>query len=337
VHFSGFCAPVWIGCVLFAGNRWLRTGASLCSLAAGALLGLATWGPWLHWQHYANQWNDLRQLQQAAKGKSEFSFVALADYYQSMLHSGRLDYWFQTPTSELPEYFPTWLAPVCWTAAALTLAATALALRRSLDSSPARLLLLWCALPVAMLLVLRPLVHPHYVLVAFPAPFLLIGAWAQRWACDRVRRIVLAASLTFVSAAHVLLMVGWHRYLDADRLTGRDRYQLSYRQRRAAAIAILDDAGQRQIDIAGPFSGQQPAYQYPYLFELNRRSGGRWGVDQTHRYWMDESPGDSFSDAEKDQLARFPPYFSVDAVEKQWRVGPSRIIKLRGVARGPMN
>ena len=329
VHFSGFCAPMFVGLLLFvrisrlSGGDWRR-------IVMATALGLLTWAPWIHWQHFANNWQDLTQIGKAAAGKSEFSFAALFDFFRDLLHTGGLNYWFRTPEAALPEYFPHWMAPLGLVVDRGMEAAFLWGAVVAVRSKVGRLLLLWTFLPVVLLAVVRPALHPHYEFIAYPAPFLIVGVGAQAVCTSMIRRTVGLALLAVVAAAFTLTLDGWRRYIAEGRLDGGDRYQLSYRQRVDAVQAIIKDSAQVHIDVVGPFTGQQPAYMLPFAHEIERQSHGRWPRDVTHVYWMDELRGESLSNEALQSLANVWPYLRDVRVEKFWMVGPTRIFRLVG-------
>src|SRR5688500_18207781 len=111
---------------------------------------------------------------------------------------------------------------------------------------------------------------------------------------------------------------GWRRYVADGRLDGDDRYQLSYHQRVTAVRSVIADSHGTHIDIAGPFSGQQPAYMLPFDHEMERTSKGRWPRDRSRIYWMDELRGDELSQKAMNDLANVWPYLRDVRVEKFW-------------------
>ena len=340
LHFSGFCAPAWIAIVLAVSRRRFGPG-SFRALLLGALLGAATWAPWIYHQQQ-QEWSDLAQftrlfkkdgaaLEAAAKAavtapQSPFSASALADSFAALLAAGRMDYWFRTPTEDLPEFFTPHERGLRQAAGALAgalfLAGCGLACR----SLAGRLLLLWIAMPFVLLAALRPTLHPHYLWIAFPVPFLFMGLTLRRGALG----MLAAAAMVVVIAADLATVRGWAGYVAAGRTDGADRYQLSYAQRYAAVRSVLDEAGRVEIDVAGFFSGLQPAYSYIHDHEAWERGRGRWPKDRHRLYWFDETHGDEPPLEAFGKLNDAWPQFRYEAIEKQWRVGPTRIFKLRG-------
>lgn len=330
VHFSGFCAPVWLIAVLALGRKRLRLGP----MAAGLLIGLATCTPWVVFQQL-DGWNDLRAVLGAARGKHGVAETVLgaANWLQTLMQSGGFEYWFAVSPETMPELFPGWLLFACRASGlvlvVLLLVAVLWCLRSSGDQK-LRLLLLWSVLPIFMLGVLRPEMHPHYVLVAYPAPLLIIGAFLGKLTESGrpFRRWIAYGVLSMVCACHVLFLIGWYRYVDAGELTGQGQYQFCYRQRLAAARSILDESQGRLVHLSGPFNGAHPAYELPYNFEQMRRGFDRFPLDSQHLYWVDESPDETVQQSVYNTLLQFRG-LRIVAVEASWRVGPTRILRLR--------
>ena len=335
VHFSGFCAPVWIG--VLVSIRWNRlTSRDLSTILVWSVIGFLTWSPWIYWQHFENHWQDLAQVGAAAKGKSEFSFAAMFTYFFDLLHTSGFSYWFRTPESEMPEYFPIWLAPIRSLAGWGLVLSFAWGVVAAAKLTVGRILLLWTVLPLLMLSLLRPLVHPHYEFLVYPAPYLIIGIGMESLLRDRTSRWAGSLALMIVVVTFCLTLNGWRRYIADGRLDGGDRYQLSYQQRLTAVREVLADSKGTRIDVAGPFTGQQPAYMLPYVHEFERLSKGRWPRDTIRVYWMDELRGDGLSSKAMNDLAGVWPYLREVRVEKFWRVGPTRIFKLVGTPTAPI-
>jgi hypothetical protein len=161
--------------------------------------------------------------------------------------------------------------------------------------------------------------HPHYVNVAYPVPLLLMGACAQRLVRSghRWRIAVLSAALLAISLTHLVFLAGWYRYVDEEQPAGLGHFELSYRQRRQVALAILDDSGGEPVPLAGAFSGYHPAYDLVYTYEYLRRSARTRPADPALRYWVDENTGDDLD---------LPGDWTI---EKHWKVGPARIFRIR--------
>jgi len=339
IHFSGACATVWLLAVLLLG----RLRMTLAPLAIGGVLGLATLAPWILMQH-ATDWLDMRQALRMARGNAGVidTIGQTVTHFQSLLHSGGMEFWFAKTPAELPEYFPVWLRLCLPVAGALLVTALVCGVASSYwkrSDRSLRLLVLWSLLPVLMLLLIRPKVYPHYTLVAFPVPFILIGAFCSRlmsrsglWS----RGIV--ACLIFISVVHMTFLGGWYCYVDDDRLTGAGQYQLSYRQRYDVADMVLKDAGGRRIRMAGPFSGHNPSYEFVYIFEQFRRGYDDIPGDEFRLYWIDEESIDSSTaplnwKLEKQHrmnqhLAKYrraPPSWEI---ERYWKHGPTHIYRL---------
>lgn len=332
VHFSGFCAPVWMAALIAVRVQSL-TAADWKRIVIAVLLGLATWAPWIYWQHFDNQWMDLKQIGAAAAGKNEFSPLHLLQYFRDLLHTSGFGYWFRTPESDLPAYFPPWLASarmIVGCGLELAFVASVFVAAKTIVG---RLLLFWTVLPIVMLIALRPLVHPHYEFLAYPAPYLIVGLGAQSLLTTPARKAAGRLLLAGTAFAFVATLDGWRRYIKDGRLDGDDRYQLSYGQRVAAVDSIIKDAGNFHIDIAGPFNNQQPAYMLPFSHEVAKR--GRRQPDRTRVYWMDEWKGDELPKKATDGLANEWPYLKDIRVERSWKVGPTRIFRLVGTMSVP--
>jgi len=252
----------------------------------------------------------------------------LLQYFRDLLHTSGLGYWFRAPEGELPEYFPTWLA----TARLIVGYGLEIAFLGSLfpavKTVAGRLLVFWTFLPFAMLIVLRPLVHPHYEFLAYPAPYLIIGLGAQSLLTTAAKKLTGVATLVVVAVVFTATLDGWRRYVKDGRLDGDDRYQLSYQQRLNAVQSIIKDAGNLHIDIAGPFNGHQPGYMLPFMHEAARRSPRQ--LDRSRVYWMDEWKGETLPQRAMDGLAEGWPHLKHIRVERSWKVGPTRIFRLVG-------
>lgn len=329
IHFSAFVAPVWLAVVFVVGWRRLR----FPPVAAGILLGLATWGPWLYFQFVELGGEELGRLANTAGGNLSGTQVLVrsAQNFKHLLGAGGFDYWFGVDPATQDDLFPRWLIKACvlgeWAAAAAAASAIVWAVIRRDRAS--RLLALWCVLPFAMLLLVRPAAHPHYVLVAFPVPYILVGAMLGRW-IERGREgsplramgVLLPAAA--LAGLHLAFLGGWLEYLRQGRTDGRGHFELTYRQRRAAVLSILEHSPDRQVLLAGHFSGNAPAYDWIYNFEQIRLGYAALPRDDRRRYWVDEETGVSP-----------PPTPGFHAVDS-WRVGPTRIVLLeRDAARPP--
>lgn len=90
--------------------------------------------------------------------------------------------------------------------------------------------------------------------------------------------------------------------------------------------------------MAGPFSGQNPSYEFIYIFEQNRRGYEMIIEDKSHLYWIDEEPVDSSADSPNWQLEKqlginqnleqyrdLPPNWEI---ERHWKLGTTHIYRL---------
>jgi hypothetical protein len=317
IHFSGFCAPVWFVIVLAAGRGWKTP----LPLATGLLLGLATWTPWIVFQHLGD-WEEVRWAVGGVGGRAPITATvwAASRYWQTLLHSGGFEYWFAVAPHELPEDFPTPILLACRITALVLVGLAVIALIWASCSGPTtRLLALWAVLPILMLTLVRPIVHPHYVLIAFPVPFILIGGMVNRLVVfvGPLRLATISIAMLGIATCHLRFVSGWLQFIAAGRPDGRGQFQLSYHQRRQAIQSILEDSPDRITGLMGAFAGQQPAYALILEYEQRRRGYMRFPTDASRQYWVDESPETSFDPPEGWTAERF------------WRVGPTRIIRLR--------
>ncbi len=336
MHFSGFVAPVWTVGMFAAGRRRFAGPGDVFAVLAGVAVGLLPWLPWLYFQHFLGHWIDLTALRANAAGKQEFSAQTLFDYGQGLLHAGGLRYWFDAAWADIVARRPWGTEPLRLAGAGLMLAGFAAAVWQARHADPLRRALwAWTLLPPLLLLALRPALHPHYLLIAFPVPFLLIGAAVARFARTGPRRLALVVALGIVVAGHLLTLESFRRVLDADLLRSGNRYQLTYRQRRAAAVSAVADAGTSSIEVAGTFSGQQPSYAWLHFVERLRPSKIRRVADPQRLHWFDEADYDELSADERAVLRDWHPRFGRPVVERLWRVGPVRILRLRGEQSAP--
>lgn len=340
-HFSGFCAPVWLCVVLLLGRKRLR--ASL--LLTAAVVGVATWSPWIYLQH-SSHWLDLRQALRAAKGTAGVldTLTQTLGHYQSLLHSGNFEFWFATTTDNLPEYFPAWLRlvlPATGTVLVVVFACSLIGACWKPADRSLWLLVFWSLLPILMLLLLRPKSQPHYVLIGFPVPFILMGAWCGRvTAWDRLwPRVAVIAPLLLVSVAHVVFLYGWYGYVNDDRPTGAGQYQLSYRQRRDVVATILEDSARKHVRMSGPVSGRYPAYDFVYTFEQFRQGFHALPVDQSRIYWIEDErfdhglQGQDWMHKKQQRIGRsLQEYRNLSPnweIEHHWKTGPAHVYRLR--------
>lgn len=320
LHFSAFAAPVFL-CFLFTFYFRLVPWRRVC---VSALIGLATWTPWLYWQHVDNHWVDLSAAWSSGQARGEFIATGLdvVKNFRGLLHSGRMEYWYGHTFDQLPEFFPAWLRAMAWASAVILFVLWVLTigfiLRRGTTAD--RWLLFWSVLPSLLLWFIRPVIHPHYVLVAYPVPFVIMArtfvVLVSQISPTLRRNLVALSILSLVTLTHASINVGWFRYLAADRPDGSGHFELTYRQRFDVADAILHDAGQRRVNLVGPFNGQAPAYNFVYNYEQMRRGYARYRVDRDHVYWVDEGQ-------------HIIPGYDSDDYEKEWRVGPTRVVLLR--------
>lgn len=336
MHFSGFCAPVWLTLVLLIGRRRI----SWTAIVAGIVLGFATWGPWIYWQHFINRWQDIVQLLRNAKGTTTLAatVTSACQWWGVLLGSNDFDYWFGFTPEQLPELFPNWLiVGNRWLGMLLVAVAVVSCVWFLMRGSrEARLLVVWSIMPIGMLAVLRPAMHPHYVWVAFPIPFLLIGGGMGdligRIAVGGKRRLAVTICvlwLTTTAAFEVGSMKGWFEYVAADRPTGAGHFQLSLRQRFLAVGSIMEDWKTSNANgISGYFSGEQPAYGYVFHYYIVSGRLARRPIDESLTYWVDEDHDEPLGNGALATLRDWKG-FPNPTVVKQWRVGSSRIFLVR--------
>lgn len=322
IHFSGFCAPVWAMIVMGLGQAWKQPAA----IVAGLVCGLATWTPWLVF-HYQGGWEEIDRALQFARGREPLDVTIwyATMWWQTLLHNARFEYWFAVEPNDLgprfsPKLLPELLRLCDWAAIAMVVAAMigAAACAFGWFRRSGRLLLAWSLLPLLLLCVVRPIVHPHYVLVAYPIPFLLVGAVVQlsmqvHWKSIRFAIAIIIAS---IATAHFGFLAGWFAYVRDGQNGGWGQYQLSYRQRLAAVQSVLDDCPDRVVRLVGAFNGEQPAYQYLYNHEQLRRGYARFPEDPNRCYWMEEAAGGEFVTPEGWR------------VDYAWGIGPTQIYRL---------
>lgn len=351
LHFSGLAVTLWLVVVLVLGRHRLRAP----SLTTGLCLGLATWTPWVAFHHMGG-WTEFTSSLSVLAGKAQLgtAIVEGIDFLQAMLHNGRFDYWFASAPSQLPSYFPGWQQVLFSGSAILLVLGFAAALGRAF-SSPTddsrrrclRLLLLLSVLPAVLGLIYRPAVRPEHLIVFLPFAILVIGSEAGYWLArlESTRRWILRAGLGTVVVAHVLFLSSWGSFLEDDQAQPSGEYGLSYRQRRDVARWILGDCEGRSIELAGPFRGGYPAYEYIYYFERSRRGFDRSGPVPDMRYWIDETPADqrlglaarrSVKELEIGAtLNRFQTVSSRWRIEKAHTLGPTHIYRIRKLENTP--
>ena len=336
VHFSGLCALPWLAVVLWSGRKQLLAWPLLGGLFAGVL----TWAPWILFHMRNGLDAGVGGFLQGKQGIVETVGHVLTDL-QSLLHSGGFSFWFGLSSSELPGLFPSTLRAAATGVAVLLvtglLASSVLSLRCE-KSLPARLLLWWIAMPVIGLVILRPQIQPHYLLVAYPAPWLLLGWGVGRLVESRPRmgRVAVTA-LAVTVVVHGMILAGWYRYVSDGQNDGRGQFQLSYRQRRAAVMVMIEDFAGRRIPLAGSFNGTNPRYEFIYRFEQFRRNHSAKPIDRGRRYFVEVPRPDQSTAADavlrriNQTLSSGQPNTTKWQVEQNWQVGPTHIHRIRRV------
>jgi hypothetical protein len=348
IHFSGMCAPVWLVLVLYRGRKHV----SILSLVTGGMLGAAVWVPWIVFQQRAG-WSEVKtwagQIIQTPQVHGR-ALLASVNHLQGMLHSGKLDYWFGESPSRWPAYFPAWL---CWglSVAAVLLVLLFVSALWSINRKPDRRMLLlawWVALPVLCGALLRTGLSPENMLIAYPVPFVLVGAMAVQLQemLPRPLRFLPTSVLIGVAALHVVFLGECARFVADGRTSSSGRYELSYRQRRSAIEAVLRDADGDPVRLIGPYSGWHPAYEYVLLYEPTNQSDMSEDPDELVRYWIDqESPDPELSESrwrnkkerqinlEVAEYLHTPPDWEI---ERHWSVEESQIYRLRFARKQPL-
>lgn len=345
IHFSGAAASLWAAIVILFHGRRIRWSA----LLGGVLLGIATWAPWIYWQHVENHWNDLRGLAGAVEGKQSFGSSAIGALRSllTLVASNGFDYWFGFDPSSRPNDFSPLLVRSTYWFSYLFAILFALSWLWSATHRDHRLrwLALWVAMPILLLTLLRPESHPHYVLIAFPVPYLLISAFAfadpsplarlRELAKAKVKASTISAPnsaplanrtgarmlISMLLVVHLSLqlcfLASWLEFLAKDGPTGQGHFELTYRQRQAAALWALDHADHKRVEMIGPFNGDSPATHWLYTIAQIRGGYAFQPRDERHRFWVDQNPGNEP-----------PPLEPGWTVEQSWRLGPSRIFML---------
>ncbi len=352
VHFSGLAATAWLVVVIWIGRR--RVGWS--SLIAGVSLGLSTWTPWVAFHHIGG-WTEFRSSLSILGSKPHLGRAILneVNYLQSMLHNGSFEFWFGVAPADCPEFFPGWhqvilsgcgLAMVLAVAAACFLTGKAgRALTHSgktfAEQRETGLLWLWVVLPLLNGLLYQPEVSPEHLLIALPV--LLILASSAAGCCLDARRLsprILACGvLATIAVSHVLVVFSWNRFLDNDLATPEGHYGLTFRQRRDVARWILADCDRQSVELAGPFGGRYPAYEYVYYYERSRLGLDRSDPEEDLKYWIDEEPGTLQPDSPLSRslkqrqigamLNRYQATSSRWKIEKLHELGAARIYRIR--------
>ncbi len=349
LHFSGLAATAWLAVVIWIGRRRVRWSPAI----AGVSFGLSTWTPWVVFHHIGG-WTEFGNSLSVLGGKANLgrAIIDEINYLQSMLHSGGFDYWFAVAPTDLPEYFPGWqrailagcgLLMVVAVAAACFLAGDR-ALTRSGESTAepgTGLLWLWVVVPLLSGLAYQPGVRPGHLLIALPVLLILVAAVAGRCLDDRRRspRILGCGVLGTIAVSHVLFLVSWNSYLDDDLADPQSQYGLTFRQRRAVALWVLADCAGQSVELAGPFRGGHPAYEYVYYYERSRRGRDRSVPQQNLKYWIDEEsdggqPGTVVHRSLKQRqigatLNRYQSTSSRWKIEKSHQLGATRIYRIR--------
>jgi hypothetical protein len=139
------------------------------------------------------------------------------------------------------------------------------------------LLLLWVLVPVLFFLRHSTPVYPHYLIILYPAPHLIIAVLtveAVRWARERERIVAiglplaLAVLLIGIAVWQVYLTLAWYRFVDVYPTSGGHGAPVKYAVRAADTVRRLsDEAGNPQLIILA--QGDDPAYaSAPAVFQF---------------------------------------------------------------------
>ncbi|MFP6769166.1 MAG: hypothetical protein VB859_13420 [Planctomycetaceae bacterium] len=345
LHYSGLAATAWLAVVIWIGRRRVSWSPTI----AGVSFGLSTWTPWVAFHHIGG-WTELRNSLSILDGKPNLARAIIDEinYLQSMLHSGSFDYWFAVSPADLPEFFPGWQRAVLAGCGLLMVVAVAAeagrALTRTGDSSGqpgTGLLWLWVVLPLLGGLVYRPDVRPEHLLIVLPVLLVLAAAAAGRCLDGhrRTPRVLACGVLGTLAVSHVLFLVSWNSYLDDDLADPQGQYGLTFRQRRDVARWVLSDCDGQSVELAGPFRGGHPAYEYVYYYERSRSGRDRSAPEEKLKYWIDEDsdggqPGTVVYRSLKQRqigatLNRYQSTSSRWKIEKSHQLGATRIYRIR--------
>ena len=345
VHFSGLAATAWVASVIWIGRQRVRPSPMI----AGVSFGLSTWTPWVAFHHIGG-WTEFRNSVSILGGNPNFgrAIINEINYLQSMLHSGSFDYWFAVLPGNLPEYFPGWQRAILAGCGLLMVVAVAGEAGRTLtrsaksDGQPKTgLLWLWVALPMLTGLVYRSNASPEHLLIVLPVLLVLAAAAAGRYLDARRRstRILACGVLGTIAVSHVLFLASWNSFLENDLADPQGQYGLTFRQRREVARWVLSDCDGQSVELAGPFRGGHPAYEYVYYYERSRRRRDRSPPEQDLKYWIDEEsddgqPGTGVHRSLKEQqigatLNRYQATSAQWKIEKSHQLGVTRVYRIR--------
>ena len=139
------------------------------------------------------------------------------------------------------------------------------------------LLLLWVLAPVLFFLRHSTPVYPHYLIILYPAPYLIVAVLtveAVRWARGRGKIVAtglplaLAVLLIGIAAWQVYLTLAWYRFVDTHSTSGGHGAPVKYVMRAAGTVRRLaDEVGNPQVIILA--NGDDPAYaSAPAVFQF---------------------------------------------------------------------
>ncbi|MCR4405436.1 MAG: glycosyltransferase family 39 protein [Anaerolineae bacterium] len=139
------------------------------------------------------------------------------------------------------------------------------------------LLFLWVLVPILPFLRHSTPVYPHYLLILYPAPHLIVAVLtveAVRWARGRGKIVAtslplaLAVLLVSIAAWQIYLTLAWYRFVDTHSTSGGHGAPVKYVMRAADTVRRLaDEAGNPQVIILA--QGDDPAYaSAPAVFQF---------------------------------------------------------------------
>ena len=152
--------------------------------------------------------------------------------------------------------------------------------REASTSSRARafiLLLVWVLVPMLIFLRHSTPVYPHYLIILYPAPHLIVAVLlveAVRWARGRGKIVAtglplaLAVLLIGIAAWQIYLTLAWYRFVDTHSTSGGHGAPVKYVMRAADTIRRLaDEVGNPQVIVLA--QGDDPAYaSAPAVFQF---------------------------------------------------------------------
>ena len=162
-------------------------------------------------------------------------------------------------------------------------------------------MVLWLAAAIAVFGATGIKTSPHYLIVAYPAPFLAMG-WIARAALPWRRAAfgLLAAAVVLAAVFNTSLL----GLVQSEGGTAGD-YGVAYRHKAAAAKGMLHRAAAGPLHLSRDARGHSPVrYEYSYLLGLWRDSVPRAGDGMG--FVVLEGPRDSLSPRDEHMLRHVP-------------------------------